>query len=90
MLLLTGPTIHDPRSMIPASFETEDLPAFGDEGGELVDDEIQAGRDFLGSAVGDEPFEGEVAVGDWVLIEHGYGLGSEGFLPLPRRWRGPP
>ena len=39
-----------------------------DEGRELVDDEIQPWWDLLGLAVGDEPFEGKLAVGDRVLL----------------------
>ena len=57
----------------------EVLLPLGDEGVELVEDEVEAGRDFLGGAVGEEPLEGGLDGGDWAVVGVAVGVAVVGF-----------
>ena len=55
--------------------------AFFNEFIKAVEDEVEAWGDFLGVAVGDEPFEGGLDGGGVVVVEDVKRLDGEGGLP---------
>jgi hypothetical protein len=55
--------------------------AFFNECIKAVEDEVEAWGDFLGVAVGDEPFEGGLDGGGVVVVEDVKRLDGEGGLP---------
>jgi hypothetical protein len=60
---------HSSFIIQPFAFLSEVPLAFFDEFREAVEDEVEARRDFLGVAVGDEPFEGSLDGGGVVMVE---------------------